>query len=60
MIKVMNSVIRGGKPFSKRILLSAPGIQAAIDDDLLNVSYRVLQFETVFFRFYGERNSRSF
>lgn len=40
---------KGGKPFSKRVLLSAPGIQAAIDDDLLNVSYRVLQFETVFF-----------
>ncbi|WP_286007549.1 gliding motility protein GldM [Barnesiella viscericola] len=40
---------KGGKPFPKTRLLAAPGIQAAIDDDLLNVSYRVLQFETVFF-----------
>ena len=40
---------KGGKPFPKTRLLSAPGIQAAIDDDLLNVSYRVLRFETVFF-----------
>ena len=37
------------KPFPKTRLLSAPGIQAAIDDDLLNVTYRVLRFETVFF-----------
>lgn len=29
--------------------MQAPGIEAAIDDDLLNVSYRVLSFETVFF-----------
>ncbi len=40
---------KGGKPFSKRLLLAAPGIQAAIDDDLLNVSYQVLRFQTVFF-----------
>ena len=40
---------KGGKPFPKTRLLAAPGIQAAIDDDLLNVSYRVLRFETVFF-----------
>ncbi len=40
---------KGGKPFAKRLLLSAPGIQAAIDDDLLNVTYRVLRFQTVFF-----------
>lgn len=40
---------KGGKPFPKSLLLAAPGIQAAIDDDLLNVTYRVLQFETVFF-----------
>lgn len=30
-------------------LLAAPGIEAAIDDDLLNVEYKVLSFETVFF-----------
>ena len=40
---------KGGKPFAKTRLLAAPGIQAAIDDDLLNVTYRVLRFETVFF-----------
>ncbi len=34
---------------SKTLLMQAPGIEAAIDDDLLNVSYRVLSFETVFF-----------
>lgn len=40
---------KGSKPFPKTLLLQAPGIEAAIDDNLLNVSYRVLSFETVFF-----------
>ncbi|MGM9803803.1 MAG: gliding motility protein GldM [Muribaculaceae bacterium] len=40
---------KGGKPFSKTLLLQAEGISAAIDDDMLNVAYRVLSFETVFF-----------
>ncbi len=40
---------KGGRPLSKTLLMQAPGIEAAIDDDLLNVSYRVLSFETVFF-----------
>ncbi|MCD7710647.1 MAG: gliding motility protein GldM [Porphyromonadaceae bacterium] len=40
---------KGGKPFAKSLLLAAPGIEAAIDDDLLNVEYTVLSFETVFF-----------
>ena len=40
---------KGGKPFAKTLLLQAAGIGAAIDDDLLNVTYRVLSFETVFF-----------
>lgn len=40
---------RGGKPFSKALLLKATGIQAAIDDGLLNTPFRVLSFETVFF-----------
>lgn len=40
---------RGGKPFAKTLLLQADGISAAIDDDMLNVAYRVLSFETVFF-----------
>ncbi|MGN0214048.1 MAG: gliding motility protein GldM [Muribaculaceae bacterium] len=40
---------KGSKPFSKTLLLQAEGISAAIDDDMLNVAYRVLSFETVFF-----------
>lgn len=40
---------KGSRPFAKSLLLSTQGIQAAIDDDLLNVQYRVLSFETVVF-----------
>jgi gliding motility-associated protein GldM len=40
---------KGGKPFSKTLLLQAGGISAAIDDDMLNVAYKVISFETVFF-----------
>ena len=40
---------KGSKPFAKTLLLQAPGIAAAIDDDLLNISFRVISFETVFF-----------
>ena len=40
---------KGGRPFSKTLLLQAEGISAAIDDDMLNVAYKVLSFETVFF-----------
>ena len=39
---------RGGK-ISKRSLVEANGILAAIDDDLLNVKYTVLSFELTFF-----------
>lgn len=39
---------RGGQ-FSKRSLLEADGIQAAIDDDLLNVPFKVLSFELTFY-----------
>ena len=39
---------RGGK-ISKRNLIEADGILAAIDDDLLNVKYTVLRFELTFF-----------
>jgi gliding motility-associated protein GldM len=39
----------GGKGFAKTLLVSAPGISAAIDDDLLNIQFKVLSFETVFF-----------
>ncbi len=40
---------KGGRPFPKSMLLSAGGVDAAIDDDMLNIDYRVLSFETVFF-----------
>ena len=40
---------RGGKPFSKQALMSTDGIVAAIDDGLLNISFRVLSFDIVFF-----------
>jgi len=40
---------RGGRGFSKQILMNSDGIVAAIDDGLLNVNFRVLSFETVFF-----------
>lgn len=40
---------KGGKPFSKAALLASSGLDAAIDDDLLNIDFKVLGFETVFF-----------
>lgn len=40
---------KGSRPLAKSVLLAADGIEAAIDDDLLNVQYTVLDFETVVF-----------
>lgn len=40
---------RGGKPFAKALLLSASGLEAAIDDGLLDTPFTVESFETVFF-----------
>ena len=40
---------KGGKPFAKALLLAAPGLDAAIDDDILNIDYKVVSFETVIF-----------
>ncbi|MBQ8364563.1 MAG: gliding motility protein GldM [Bacteroidaceae bacterium] len=40
---------RGGTAFSKQSLMSTDGIVAAIDDGLLNIGFRVLSFETVFY-----------
>ena len=40
---------KGSKPFSKGLLLAATGLQAAIDDGLLDTPFKVLSFETVFF-----------
>lgn len=38
-----------GRSISKQTLVNAEGLKAAIDDDLLNVEYRVISFETVVF-----------
>ena len=43
-----NNRFKGGK-FSKQLLMSTPGIGAAIDDGLLNIPFKVKGFETVFF-----------
>ena len=40
---------RGGSPLSKAALIGTEGIGAAIDDGLLDISFRVIGFETVFF-----------
>lgn len=40
---------KGSKPFVKSLLLAADGLDAAIDDDLLNVHYSVVNFETIVF-----------
>lgn len=40
---------RGGAPFSKQSLMGTDGIVAAIDDGLLNIGFKVLSFETVFY-----------
>ena len=47
--KGMQNKFRGGAGFSKATLLKADGVGAAIDDGFLNVAFRVLSFETVFF-----------
>ncbi|MDD3166489.1 MAG: gliding motility protein GldM [Bacteroidales bacterium] len=40
---------KGGSGFSKALLLDAPGITAALDDDLLDVSFNVLSFQTLIY-----------
>ncbi len=40
---------KGGRPFSKALLLAAPGLQAAIDDGLLDTKFNVTSFQTIFF-----------
>jgi gliding motility-associated protein GldM len=40
---------KGSRPFSKALLLAAGGLEAAIDDGLLDTKFRVLSFETVIF-----------
>ncbi len=43
------AIYKGGKPFSKGTLLAAKGLDAAIDDDLLKIDFRVVSFEMVLF-----------
>lgn len=45
---------RGGTKFSKQALMSTDGIVAAIDDGLLNIGFKVLSFETVFYDNMGD------
>ena len=40
---------RGGTKLGKKELMSADGIVAAIDDGLLNIGFKVISFETVFY-----------
>lgn len=40
---------KGNRPINRNNLLASPGIEAAIDDDILNIDFKVLSFETVFF-----------
>lgn len=40
---------KGGRPFPKASLLAAPGLQAAIDDGLLDTKFNVTSFQTIFF-----------
>ena len=40
---------KGGRPIAKAQLMASKGIDAAIDDDMLNIDFKVLSFETVFF-----------
>lgn len=47
---------RGGTGFAKKLLLDAPGIIAALDDDLLDVPFTVLSFETLIYDSMGNTN----
>lgn len=40
---------KGSRPVAKALILKSSGIQAAIDDGLLNTPFKVQSFETVFF-----------
>ena len=47
---------RGGTGFAKKNILDAPGIIAALDDDLLDVPFRVISFETLIYDSMGNTN----
>jgi gliding motility-associated protein GldM len=40
---------RGGTKLSKQVVMNTDGIVAAIDDGLLNIGFKVISFETVFY-----------
>ena len=40
--------VSGGKPFAKNLLMSASGLNAAIDDEILNIDFKVVSFECLF------------
>ncbi|MDH6535519.1 gliding motility protein GldM [Parabacteroides sp. 52] len=44
---------KGGTPISKRSLLEAGGILAAIDDDFINVEFAVIRFELTYYDAFG-------
>ena len=44
---------KGSRPVAKALILKSSGIQAAIDDGLLNTPFKVQSFETVFFESMG-------
>ena len=48
-ISIGSDRYKGGRPIAKASLLGAKGLNAAIDDDMLNIEFTVLSFETVFF-----------
>lgn len=47
---------RGGTAFPKKNIMDAPGIIAALDDDLLDVPFTVLSFETLIYDSMGNTN----
>lgn len=40
---------KGGRPIAKASLIAAPGLEAAIDDGLIDTKFNVVSFQTVFF-----------
>ena len=39
---------KGSRPIAKNLLLAASGLDAAIDDDILNIDFKVVSFECLF------------
>ena len=39
---------KGGRPFAKNLLMAASGLDAAIDDEILNIDFKVVSFECLF------------